>query len=109
MGKYNESVNTYQLQSYYVKSLSSTVITEKGVHPWSSLLNLIILFNVHIHCELLYYTPVLGAQVRDRGWREWGEFLVLSVVECPLKVLWVVGSIRHGGPIELFLIPTSAP
>ena len=22
-------------------------------------------------------------------------------------VLWVVGSILHGGPIELFLIPTS--
>ena len=24
-------------------------------------------------------------------------------------VLWVVGSILHGGPIELFLIPASAP
>ena len=24
-------------------------------------------------------------------------------------VLWVVGSILHGGPIELFLVPDSAP
>ena len=24
-------------------------------------------------------------------------------------VQWVVGLIRHGGPIELFLIPASAP
>ena len=24
-------------------------------------------------------------------------------------VLWVVGSILHGGPIELFLVPASAP
>ena len=31
------------------------------------------------------------------------------MVECPLMVRWVVRSIRHGGPIELFLVPTSAP
>ena len=24
-------------------------------------------------------------------------------------VLWVIGSILHGGPIELFLVPASAP
>ena len=26
-----------------------------------------------------------------------------------LMVLWVIGSILHGGPIELFLVPASAP
>ena len=26
-----------------------------------------------------------------------------------LKVRWVIGSILHGGPIELFLVPASAP
>ena len=26
-----------------------------------------------------------------------------------LMVQWVIGSIPHGGPIELFLIPASAP
>ena len=28
-----------------------------------------------------------------------------SVVECPLLVEWVIRSIPHGEPIELFLIP----
>ena len=32
-----------------------------------------------------------------------------SVVECLLKVWWVVWSIPPGGPIELLLIPASAP
>ena len=31
------------------------------------------------------------------------------VVEHPLEVHWVVGSILHGGPIELFLVPASVP
>ena len=31
------------------------------------------------------------------------------VVEHPLEVQWVVGSILHGGPIELFLVPASVP
>ena len=31
------------------------------------------------------------------------------VVERLLMVRWVIGSILHGGPIELFLIPVSAP
>ena len=30
-------------------------------------------------------------------------------MEHPLMVCWVIGSIPHGGPIELFLVPTSAP
>ena len=30
------------------------------------------------------------------------------MVEQPLMEQWVVGSIRHGGPTELFLIPASA-
>ena len=30
-------------------------------------------------------------------------------VECPLMVRWVIRSILHGGPIELFLIPLNAP
>ena len=29
--------------------------------------------------------------------------------ERSLMVRWVVGSILHGGPIELFPVPTSAP
>ena len=32
-----------------------------------------------------------------------------SMVECPLMVWFVVGSILPGGPIKLFLIPVSAP
>ena len=32
-----------------------------------------------------------------------------SVAEHPLLVQWVVGSIPHGGPIELFFVPASAP
>ena len=31
-----------------------------------------------------------------------------SVVEWPLMMQWVIRSIPHGGPNELFLIPTSA-
>ena len=30
------------------------------------------------------------------------------MVECPLMVQWVVRSIPHGGPIELFLVQASA-
>ena len=29
--------------------------------------------------------------------------------ERSLMVLWVIGSILNGGPIELFLVPASAP
>ena len=32
-----------------------------------------------------------------------------SVVECLLMVRWVIGLILHGGLIELFLVPASAP
>ena len=32
-----------------------------------------------------------------------------SVVEHPLMVRWVIRSIPHGEPIELFVIPASAP
>ena len=31
------------------------------------------------------------------------------MVECPFRVLSVVGLISHGGPIELFHIPASTP
>ena len=34
---------------------------------------------------------------------------ISSVVERPLMVRWVVGSITLGGPIELFLVAASAP
>ena len=34
--------------------------------------------------------------------------LFLSMVECPLMVQWVIGSIPHGGSIELFIVPSSA-
>ena len=36
------------------------------------------------------------------------NYLIL-VVMGSLMVQWVVGSILHGGPIELFLVPASAP
>ena len=32
-----------------------------------------------------------------------------SVVKVFTHVRWVVGSILHGGPIETFLVPASAP
>ena len=32
-----------------------------------------------------------------------------SVVKCLHMVWWVIGSILHGGPIELLLVPASAP
>ena len=32
-----------------------------------------------------------------------------SLVECLFMVWWVVGSIPHGGPIDLFLMATSVP
>ena len=32
-----------------------------------------------------------------------------SVVEGSLVVRWVVRSILHGGPIQLFLVPSNAP
>ena len=38
-----------------------------------------------------------------------GERDVAPWWEGSLKVQWVIGSILHGGPIELFLIRTSAP
>ena len=31
------------------------------------------------------------------------------MVERKLMMRWVVGSIHHGGPIELYLVPASAP
>ena len=31
------------------------------------------------------------------------------VVEPPLMVRWVVGSIPHGGPIKIFLVPGNVP
>ena len=37
------------------------------------------------------------------------ELDVASLYERSLMVQWVVGSIIHGGSIELFLIPASAP
>ena len=32
-----------------------------------------------------------------------------SVVECPLMMQWVIGSIPHSGLTALFLVPASAP
>ena len=34
--------------------------------------------------------------------------LLLSMVECPLMVQWVIRSIPHGGSIELFIVQSSA-
>ena len=35
--------------------------------------------------------------------------MLITMVEHPLMVRWVIGLIPHGGPIELFLVPASAP
>ena len=32
-----------------------------------------------------------------------------SVVDRPFTVCWIIGSIPHGGPIQLFLVLVSAP
>ena len=34
---------------------------------------------------------------------------ILEGARCLLMVRWVIGWIPHGGPIELFLVPVSAP
>ena len=34
---------------------------------------------------------------------------MVTMVERPLMVRWVVGLIPHGGPFELFLVLASAP
>ena len=39
----------------------------------------------------------------------YGTGTSVPLVERPLMVRWVVGSIPHGGPIELFFAPASAP
>ena len=44
--------------------------------------------------------------------RDWfrgggGGGVKLPVVERPLMMRWIVGSILHGGPIKLFLVPAS--
>ena len=36
-------------------------------------------------------------------------FLEQDIAPCLFMVLWVIGLIPHGGMIELFLIPASAP
>ena len=38
-----------------------------------------------------------------------GDGKLLWIWVCSLMVRWVVGSILHGGPIELFPVPVSAP
>ena len=57
-------------------------------------------------------TPKLMAEVTSKsdpvrgGGGEEGRS---SVIECPLMMRWVIGSIPPGGPIEQFLVPASIP
>ena len=46
---------------------------------------------------------------RDRSHSDHAGARLSSVVERPFKVRWVVVSIPHGGQIEPFLVPDSAP
>ena len=39
----------------------------------------------------------------------YSEVRCSSLVEHPLMVQWVIRSIPHGGPTELFLVPASTP
>ena len=65
---------------------------ERTLLPWSYIsLPIIALLN-----KTFIFFPFGGARCS-------------SVVEFPLMVCWIVGSILHGGPTELFLIPFSAP
>ena len=67
-----------------------------------------------------------GHQINPSWWTYWAvsrfiEFSLLgkvcavllrrrsSVLECMLMVQWVIRSIPHGGPIELFLVSSSFP
>ena len=34
---------------------------------------------------------------------------VSTMVELPLVAQWVIGSIPHGGPTELYIVPASDP
>ena len=52
-------------------------------------------------CGVCPYITVLASNIIGEGRS--------SEVERSLMVRWVVGSIRHGGPIELFLMKASYP
>ena len=59
-------------------------------------------------------TPKLMAEVTSKsdpvmGGGGGGEEGRSSVIECPLMMRWVIGSIPPGGPIEQFLVPASIP
>ena len=56
----------------------------------------------------LYYTS-RGALAGTRITQVILNIIFWLSMERSLMVRWIVGSILHGGPIELFLIPTSAP
>ena len=56
----------------------------------------------------------VGGQIDPSWWTLWAisvsEWVrCSSMVEHPLMVQWIIGSIPYGGPIELFLVPASAP
>ena len=59
------------------------------LHDWYQLIEHLVGFFCHIELSL------------ERDLALWQMYL--------LMVRWVIGSIFHGGPIELFLIPASAP
>ena len=63
----------------------------------------------HSTNELCYIEP--GQTIDSNSfWAFVCIFVVIwTLIERVLKVSWVVGYIRHGGPIELFLVPANAP
>ena len=47
--------------------------------------------------------------IKNQGTLGIPETQKLIMVEHQLMVMWVIRSIPHGGPTELFLIPASVP
>ena len=61
-----------------------------------SFINELWYIRIHLMAQIHDFSPLKGARCS-------------SMVQYALMVRWVFGSITHGGPIELFLIPASAP
>ena len=85
------------------KNKHQTQTNKKQLKPLSAmrLLLFFIYFLIIYLCMYLYFVRCLYYLPRERDVASWeGRSLM---------VRWVVGSIPHGGPIELFLVPASAP
>ena len=72
-----------------------------------------VLHNWYNNCQRMCYPIYVIVQVKylllliNGGYRYGYIYVRYSSVEYPLMGLWVIGSIPHGGCVELFLIPAS--